>query len=548
MPASAAVNSNNNLHPCVRVYPSGTCHFGESCKYRNYPSNCCFSFLKTGVCNNSKTSHGRKCPFKHIAYTGPNTTATTSLSSGPQVIVPKENTVKRVVITKHNNDDDDCVSEAESRVSNSVLFPTFETPTAAVVEEKNMNVPNSSLASAPAGASTSHVDVAEIESKLVTIRSNKNNSFAVETKDSFTSIDEEVNVKTEETARCTTGLSYRLHTMNCRVAAMNAKVDAATAEMESCQRKMTAMENEKNSVIANFKRDYAARFQAEAHKNVILEDKIRAVDRAASEETKVAREFCALLKKTMKETFASLVEDAKANVADGNKKIVSGKTDPADAHAVFMFGAFTKSLNTKFDNLAVTLDREEERLRRSNVYHKVCELARAEFFKHAVVDPNMIGTFKPNECILKAYSPIAEKFFKAVPREEPFLNGAGTALTENFKILFHGTPSLEGAHGIECAGLDPNRRSGQAYGPGEYCSARLEVCHSYARNDGVILALLVYVKKGAPVTFHSDGICDGHVVVVNNPKDFNSTFMLPLGICYKVGAKIPAKDCKCSKK
>ena len=109
--------------------------------------------------------------------------------------------------------------------------------------------------------------------------------------------------------------------------------------------------------------------------------------------------------------------------------------------------------------------------------------------------------------------------------------------------FFHGTPSVEAAHSIECQGLDPNRRCGQAYGQGEYCTNSLGTAVSYSRGTGGILAFLVYVKKGvAPVTYHYGDT----ITVVNNPRDFESTYMLPLGICYRVGCAVQEKICKCS--
>jgi len=84
--------------------------------------------------------------------------------------------------------------------------------------------------------------------------------------------------------------------------------------------------------------------------------------------------------------------------------------------------------------------------------------------------------------------PLYERFYQAWAQH-------GDAL---IKLVFHGT-AAENVDAICLNGLDPKRRSGQAYGPGEYFGKNATISLGYSKggNKMIIFAVLVPKKKPA---------------------------------------------------
>lgn len=91
----------------------------------------------------------------------------------------------------------------------------------------------------------------------------------------------------------------------------------------------------------------------------------------------------------------------------------------------------------------------------------------------------------------------------------------------NTLFAWHGTSSDEAIVSICHYGFDPARRSGQAYGTGEYFGQTPDVSRGYARGTSrLIVALLL---RGQQTTTHGN-FC----YVVNNPTDWKMSFCLPV--------------------
>jgi hypothetical protein len=81
---------------------------------------------------------------------------------------------------------------------------------------------------------------------------------------------------------------------------------------------------------------------------------------------------------------------------------------------------------------------------------------------------------------------------------------------------YHGSSALGS---ILQSGLDPGRRKGQVYGPGEYSSMFYHVANGYSNAGTVLLCL----------SLKTTGYHQNYCYVVNNPLDWVSSWMLPLG-------------------
>merc|ERR1739845_335235 len=121
-----------------------------------------------------------------------------------------------------------------------------------------------------------------------------------------------------------------------------------------------------------------------------------------------------------------------------------------------------------------------------------------------------IAAIWPNESLCKASCPARMSFEKAV---SACRLGAWSG-----DFGWHGTKSMEAIKGICWSNLDVARRSGQAYGPGEYFSkgtlGGLHYSETYAGGDAgnMLLAFwLIGQNSGAPYTS-----TEPHYVV-NNP-------------------------------
>ncbi|KAH3763536.1 ATP-dependent helicase HrpB [Pelomyxa schiedti] len=87
-------------------------------------------------------------------------------------------------------------------------------------------------------------------------------------------------------------------------------------------------------------------------------------------------------------------------------------------------------------------------------------------------------------------------------------------------FAWHGTPSEEGVVGISHFGWDPQRRRGQAYGPGEYFGITSAVSLGYCGNVKRMIVALISRARSTTV----QGFC----YVVNNPVDKSSSYCLPV--------------------
>lgn len=102
---------------------------------------------------------------------------------------------------------------------------------------------------------------------------------------------------------------------------------------------------------------------------------------------------------------------------------------------------------------------------------------------------------------------------------------ASLRLTDSSQSEFawHGTSSVANVKSICWDNLSPQKRSGQAHGPGEYFSTDANVSNSYAGSTGYLVVFLLLL--GAHNTTAS-----GTYRVVNNPVDGKTMYCLPLGV------------------
>ncbi|CAB9509448.1 expressed unknown protein [Seminavis robusta] len=147
------------------------------------------------------------------------------------------------------------------------------------------------------------------------------------------------------------------------------------------------------------------------------------------------------------------------------------------------------------------------------------------FFHKACRSPEFAGkckgftcpTFMPNYELIPGVSAVT-KFQNAL---------VGLPDQAELGVVFHGTPETN-IHAISTGGLDPAKRKGQAYGPGEYFSKDPGVSVSYCRNGGKMLVFVVVLPpppssmQGANAPRHSSRPA-AYVVVENN------NHQLPIG-------------------
>jgi len=86
---------------------------------------------------------------------------------------------------------------------------------------------------------------------------------------------------------------------------------------------------------------------------------------------------------------------------------------------------------------------------------------------------------------------------------------------------WHGTRTEQGVAGIAHNNFDPSRRSGQAYGPGEYCAKKPDYSqNSYWGNTNTLF--VVFILKNNPCYTENEHY------VVNNPTHGNEMYMVPI--------------------
>lgn len=110
--------------------------------------------------------------------------------------------------------------------------------------------------------------------------------------------------------------------------------------------------------------------------------------------------------------------------------------------------------------------------------------------------------------------PSIQKFYKALQK-------IGLTKIEKSFFGWHGTSTQQALVEICHNGFDPNRRSGQAYGPGEYFGQTSVVSHSYARSSSRMIVTLIL---NVPESSSHGNFC----YVVNNPKNSDLAYNLPV--------------------
>ncbi|KAL3904629.1 MAG: hypothetical protein SGILL_009992 [Bacillariaceae sp.] len=148
-------------------------------------------------------------------------------------------------------------------------------------------------------------------------------------------------------------------------------------------------------------------------------------------------------------------------------------------------------------------------------FRKFCQSTDfSEFVKECGV--GVVG-FTPNQYLYEGVN-VYDRFVKLLgtkpTRYEDILDNACLS------IVFHGT-ATRNIQDILNNGLDPSRRSGQAYGPGEYFSKDPTVSVSYCKGDSAMLVFLVVVP---PKDKQAKKLPMDYVVVNEN------SHQLPLGV------------------
>ena len=138
---------------------------------------------------------------------------------------------------------------------------------------------------------------------------------------------------------------------------------------------------------------------------------------------------------------------------------------------------------------------------------------------------NPIQFIKRNENLMNELSSI-RKLFDAGCKQLQIND-----ILENGFFGFHG--SCEEAIKPICEeGFDPNRRSGQVHGPGEYFGVNADVSHAYCKQGN--LMIISFILKG-PFVKTVENFC----YVVNNPNDQKITYSIPvLVVNFKIKTEI----------
>ena len=111
--------------------------------------------------------------------------------------------------------------------------------------------------------------------------------------------------------------------------------------------------------------------------------------------------------------------------------------------------------------------------------------------------------------------PALEKFMKCMTKHVHFKS----IETSGF-FCWHG--SADAAIRSICqTGFDPHRRTGQAYGRGEYFATDPQTSMGYSKGNNHLI--LTYILNSAKFTYRQ-----GNIIVVDNPLDWNSSWCLPL--------------------
>jgi hypothetical protein len=131
--------------------------------------------------------------------------------------------------------------------------------------------------------------------------------------------------------------------------------------------------------------------------------------------------------------------------------------------------------------------------------------------------------------------------FLAALGDAPLLDVDGT-LAKDVLLVYHGTPSVENAEWIMCEGFDPNKRSGQDYGRGEYFADTLRVTPlQFASGTGAVMLCAVLIRPSIVSRIWTDAVT-GYYTIVDTPKDRSAAYALPL-VVLPCTSKMPDTQC-----
>jgi len=146
-------------------------------------------------------------------------------------------------------------------------------------------------------------------------------------------------------------------------------------------------------------------------------------------------------------------------------------------------------------------------------FHDACQ--SRDFAEHCRDFGLVEAQFHPNPHLMDADNSRRQKFSQSIASDSMELKNSGT-----LDVVFHGTRTSN-IESILKDGLDTNKRSGQAYGPGEYFSMQPGPSISYCRGG---LEMLVFVVVLPSVSARKENCPPDYVVIDNN------CYHLPLGV------------------
>ena len=147
-------------------------------------------------------------------------------------------------------------------------------------------------------------------------------------------------------------------------------------------------------------------------------------------------------------------------------------------------------------------------------------------------------TSQVNECLPHVVLPLFER---AIQAHGKYQSVQDASIDGACKIGFHGNDDLSACRNILCKGLDPSRRSVQAYGPGEYFDITCDISRTFAKSTGAVIVFLIFNPKGSTyVTRAQYSGTPRCIYVVNNPPlSSGMSYCLPIGV---IGA-VPLPPC-----
>lgn len=149
---------------------------------------------------------------------------------------------------------------------------------------------------------------------------------------------------------------------------------------------------------------------------------------------------------------------------------------------------------------------------------KLVEAARAFATREWPADMGAICSIDVNPAMeISRQAPSLLRFLAALGEQANSLNVDQAGL-----FAWHGT-AADAVAPICHTGFDPNRRSGQAYGVGEYFGQSANVSHGYCRGSSHMI--VAYLLRGSHFSQHGN-FC----YVVNNPKTWNLSFCVPVAV------------------